>query len=396
MVFALLGPVGFFAPAFLWIIPLLGIVTRWRAIVDEVKEEKLALLWKNGFLFLVPLYGLVTVIWSINPGDAAATALRVFTFITLGAVLIGVVKRSDTGAMRDRMFTWAAHGLIATELVILADLALGGVIYESLGHGRFTSIVYSRGSVIAALTLVPVAAALARRAKWWLFSVFVIFGLATIFLLSSQSAMLVAIVSGIVYALVWWRKYLFWAVLALPMVLIPAAPAFNLLELDASDFCAIKAVKPTAAHRIVIWQFATKMTMRKPITGWGMDSARAIPGGSDFVTIAKCYNPSLKVIEDYVGERLPLHPHNSAFQLWLELGALGVLIAVFSIGHLLRRVHRDVTAAGGDSALIAAVFLSVFLVYIVSFGIWQSWLLFTCIIVFMLTSLAGPRSVKQH
>ena len=138
------------------------------------------------------------------------------------------------------------------------------------------------------------------------------------------------------------------------------------------------------------------MTLRKPITGWGMDSARSIPGGSDVVTIAKCYNPSRSKFENYVGERLPLHPHNSAFQLWLELGALGVLIAVFSLAHLLRRAHRDVTLAGGDSALIAAVFSSVFLVYIVSFGVWQSWLIFTCIIVFMLTSLASQRSAKAH
>ena len=50
----------------------------------------------------------------------------------------------------------------------------------------------------------------------------------------------------------------------------------------------------------------------------------------------------------------------------------------------------------GDGALIAAVFSSVFLVYIVSFGIWQSWLIFTCIIVFILTTLAGQREALNE
>ena len=37
MVFALLGPVGFFAPAFLWVLPLIQIVTHRRAIAAEIK-----------------------------------------------------------------------------------------------------------------------------------------------------------------------------------------------------------------------------------------------------------------------------------------------------------------------------------------------------------------------
>ena len=396
MVFALLGPVGFFAPALLWIILLIEIVTRWRAIIDDVKEEKLALLWKNGFLFIVPLYGLITVAWSNNPQDAAATALKVFTFITLGAILISVVKRNYTEPMRDRVFTWVAYGLIATELVILAELALGGVIYKSLGHDKFADIVYSRGSIIAALTLMPVAVALVRRAKWAILAVFVTLGLATIFLLSSKSAMLVVTVSGIVYTIVWWKRRLFWVVLALPILFILIAPALNLLKLDASDLCAIKAVKLTAAHRIIIWQFATEMTMRKPMTGWGMDSARAIPGGSDVVSIANCYDSSQNQMKNYVGERLPLHPHNIAFQLWLELGAVGVLVAVFAVIHLLRRALGENAAGRGDSPLIAAVFSSCYLVYSVSFGMWQSWLIFACIILFILTNLSGRLGVRNE
>jgi len=287
------------------------------------------------------------------------------------------------------VFIWVAYGLIVAELVVLAELALGGVIHKSLGHERFTDIVYSRGAVIAAMTLLPIAVALARRAKWPLLGAFVTVGLATIFLLSSESAMLVVTVSAIVYAIVWWKRRLFWAVLAFPLGFILVAPSLNLLNLDNRDLCAIKAVKETMAHRIIIWQFATEMAMRKPLTGWGMDSARAIPGGNDVVSIAKCYNPSRNKMENYAAERLPLHPHNSAFQLWLELGAIGVFIAVFSIIHQLRRAVGATRPTRADPPLIATVFSSCSLVYNVSFGIWQSWLIFACITLFILTTLSG-------
>jgi len=188
-----------------------------------------------------------------------------------------------------------------------------------------------------------------------------------------------------------WRKHLFWAVLAPSILFILLAPAFSLLDLDNRDLCAVKAVKSTAAHRLVIWKFATEMIMRKPVTGWGMDSSRAIPGGSEVVSIANCFDSSRGKMVDYVGERIPLHPHNAAFQLWLELGAIGVLIAVGSIVHLLRRADRNGAAGRGDRPLTAAVFSSTFIVYNVSFGIWQSWLIFACIVLFTLTSLSrGP------
>ena len=152
MVFALLGPVGFFAPALLWVLPLIEIVRHRHAIAHDLKERKLAVVWNNSFLFILPLYGLVSAAWSINPQDTVATAFKVFSFITLGAILIGVVRRSSSEPMRERVFSWVAYGFIAAELIILAELLLGVEIYKLLGQETFSVIIYSRGSIIAALT----------------------------------------------------------------------------------------------------------------------------------------------------------------------------------------------------------------------------------------------------
>ena len=71
-------------------------------------------------------------------------------------------------------------------------------------------------------------------------------------------------------------------------------------------------------------------------------------------------------------ERMPLHPHNGALQVWLELGAVGALVAALlamvTASRLAAPSLEPVVRAGGLAVLIAAaVELSL------SYGMWQSW-----------------------
>jgi O-antigen ligase len=69
---------------------------------------------------------------------------------------------------------------------------------------------------------------------------------------------------------------------------------------------------------------------------------------------------------------MPLHPHNAALQLWLELGGIGAVLyatlyVVCLIGLLRLPLTRRALAAG--AALVAAVFV----IGQLSFNVWQSW-----------------------
>jgi O-antigen ligase len=65
---------------------------------------------------------------------------------------------------------------------------------------------------------------------------------------------------------------------------------------------------------------------------------------------------------------LPLHPHNGALQVWLELGGIGALIAAalaWSLGGAAARSRCPPAAAGAlASAAVTAM---------LSFGAWQAW-----------------------
>jgi hypothetical protein len=70
----------------------------------------------------------------------------------------------------------------------------------------------------------------------------------------------------------------------------------------------------------LIWSFVGERIAKRPLLCWGLDASRAIPGGKEEV------RPGLS--------RLPLHPHNAALQLWLELGIPGALLSAFFVGWL--------------------------------------------------------------
>ena len=75
---------------------------------------------------------------------------------------------------------------------------------------------------------------------------------------------------------------------------------------------------------------------------------------------------------------MPLHPHNASLQVWLELGAVGVVIFVGLLSVLIVLWQRSYAAVDGRP-LIASLFGVIFLVYNISFGLWQGWLIFALI-----------------
>src|SRR5205823_3722293 len=120
--------------------------------------------------------------------------------------------------------------------------------------------------------------------------------------------------------------------------------------------------KDSAGHRLLIWSFTGDRIAERPVLGWGLDASRAIPGGNDDI------RPGQKW--------LPLHPHDAALQVWLELGAPGAALFAALLGLLWLRLAvapwprlYAAAAGGGLSAALAVAFAG--------WGIWQEWWLGT-------------------
>jgi O-antigen ligase len=123
---------------------------------------------------------------------------------------------------------------------------------------------------------------------------------------------------------------------------------------------------PSLIHRLDIWQFTIKRIAERPLQGWGFKASGAIPGGGEHYFLR---DSQQRVIGQ--GNRLPLHPHNGALQVWLELGLPGAIgfaalfaLAAYRTGRGSCRVH---------SAMALAVIATIGTSWLLSYGIWQGW-----------------------
>jgi len=108
-------------------------------------------------------------------------------------------------------------------------------------------------------------------------------------------------------------------------------------------------VQESWGERLDIWTFAAAKIVEKPWTGWGLDASRTF------------------------GAAISLHTHDAALQVWLELGAVGAVIAAaFWIGvwSLIEGLARRDRTAAAAAAGAAVAYLTI---GGLSFGVWQEW-----------------------
>jgi O-antigen ligase len=145
-------------------------------------------------------------------------------------------------------------------------------------------------------------------------------------------------------------------ILALPWALEAALPR------DAG------ALPNSAAHRLLIWDFAAERIAEKPMLGWGMDASRAIPGGTGRpdAALREAFGLTSPAAAQWFSnaQLLPLHPHNLALQVWLELGAIGAALMALLLA-LVALACRSPAACGAFAAGLVIAMLS--------YGAWQYW-----------------------
>lgn len=326
------------------------------------------------------LWGTASALWAPEPGRALSGGLGF-----AGTVLLAGAAYRAAGEDSPGRRAWLGQALVA-------GLALGlaaALLDHLTGSGLRAAVRGLReippqlafglkpaASVMALLLPLVAAAALPRR---WRVAGLALGG-GVLLWVSGDTARLAAAAGLILVALT-----------ALERRLRPGAPAWTprLLGLGMAAVLlatplllgpalrhlppSFQSLPPSAVHRLVIWDFGMERAREKPLLGWGLEAARALPGGkenpsSDRLSRLGVERPGLRAwfAAPHV-ELMPLHPHNGALQIWLELGWVGVVIAALAL-LLLAFAARGPAAAAMTGALGSA-----FITFLASFGAWQSW-----------------------
>lgn len=128
------------------------------------------------------------------------------------------------------------------------------------------------------------------------------------------------------------------------------APMVVLWGVRSGLFAGLHVIAPPSwDHRLNIWAFTGNQIVEHALRGWGIDASRTF------------------------GPAIPLHTHNAALQLWLELGALGAAMAAAFFAWVLYRIVGWTGENRRDGAMAAAVTVSYLVIGGLSFGVWQEW-----------------------
>ena len=378
LIFASFGPLALFAPRGLWLPILLLVVLRRKTLASVMSSDFLPKFARNSAFLVLPIYAGFSAVWALVPENAFVTGTKLLCYC-MAAMAVTIIVDRLSQAEKRAVIMWAVAGWLIVHVLVWVDLSTAGALSGLWKQPPFTPNRYSQGAAIAACVVLPLVVGLSRfRGRKQAF-VFAGCSVATVFFLQNEAAKL-ALVSGIlVYAIVRWRSIMFWPIILISLAGGVLSPILFAKPLSNSVSCAVFNIKTSALHRIRIYEFSSHNIFKKPILGWGMDGARSIPGGGRQLKLHDCdYKGRASKTWD-LGAAMPLHPHNGSLQVWLELGAVGVAIFIGLLGKLMLNLHRNY-AFGDGRPLIAGLFTAVFLVYNISFGLWQSWLIFAMIL----------------
>jgi O-antigen ligase len=307
------------------------------------------------------VWGALSAAWSIDPWRSLVLDLRLAGL--LGAALALAAAASRVAAPR-RLTLFLFAGTAIGIALAGYDLASAGGLSQYVSIRAFHAARLNQIAAWLTLLLLPATALLICCGQRLLALVAGFAMAATVYLLDGTTAKIALGLSLPMVALLYVRPGAVSRIAAaFAMLAILSAPlTLPRLARLPSVFATVDVFKDSAGHRLLIWSFTGERIAERPLAGWGLDAARAIPGGKVEIRPGQTW--------------LPLHPHDAALQLWLELGAPGAALFALLVGLLWLRLGKApwprlyAAAAGGSLTAALAVAFS-------GWGIWEEWWLGT-------------------
>lgn len=375
----LLMPTAVFAPkalAVIFTIAALGV------LVPIVMGRNFSLLWPPRalwFLILLGVIGVVSAFWSLTPARSVFSSVT-FLFVLFGAAVLLSVSadgsEKDGLRIRKAIIVGGAlgYGLLALELGF--DAPIMRAIMALRGHpvldGQNVNLLFNQGLSMAVLFYWPWLYALWR----WRPTIGPLLSLIVplVVFVGDADAPILAWGVGVATAIFLCVRFRAGSIIL--SVVVSLGVLFS--PIIAEKTTAItEAVGPPCClsfsgfHRLLIWQTAASHIHKHPILGSGFDTSRALYGPDDRRTMTR-YDSTGKAWWGSYMEPIPLHPHNAALQVWLELGVLGM--GAF-IGALLAVISYLGCGPSRSKGLWAssAMFGTWLFIVLVGYGAWQGW-----------------------
>jgi O-antigen ligase len=312
-------------------------------------------------------WALLSSLWAINIENSLIGALKLIGNIVVCTYIIRVVLALEPSEQAF-LVRAAIAGVCVAGLLLAIELIFGNPIYMAIRGPQYRPRelggpfwLNAPTSLVVLLTL-PITHVIAWRRGWGIASSIFLAILGVTAAVEFRTGLLALIVGAIVaFTVAKFGRRAVYGLAALVLtlsVILPILPSHYGTPTNITS--RTQWLPSSAQHRVAIWTFTAEKIWERPFAGWGMNSARDLPGGKEILYRADGM---------MMGEALPLHPHNTMLQLWVELGLPGLLAYMLFVTALFGVALRS----GTGMALVCGEIVAGLLLANVSFGIWQAW-----------------------
>ncbi|MBC8267475.1 MAG: O-antigen ligase family protein [Rhodospirillaceae bacterium] len=312
-------------------------------------------------LSLLFVWAGISSIWALNGSGALQLCFRLTFLCLAGFVLLHAsTTASSVTQVKSQKALLIGFGLSVLALIIgytyaqeTGDSLWGGYYFDPL-------TTLNNGAVIVALLLWPVTLMIWHNDKPTTAVLLLLAVSSGLMFLSSGASLLAICVGGLVYvSLMFFGRPAALVIAFATVGFIFIAPVISEKITNSETIMEIVENSPSSVkHRLIMWDFVSQKIDETPYWGFGMDSSRRLP------------QEEFRLASNM--EIMPLHPHNAALQIRLELGLPGIVLAAALVLSLFWTVLKE---AGNrqQMAVRISILCSYLSVGVVSYGVWQSW-----------------------
>lgn len=388
-------PLGVLAPkqlaALVAVAASLCVVLGWRILRESAHAPRVLLLP----LALLIIWMATTAFWTIDIEFTLAETAR-FALMALGGLILIAAARALDERGRQTVANWFMAGFAVGLGILAFEIATEGLLLRSLWwlinlDKRFIfSVTYNRATSVIGVLAWPAALFFLQRRAPIVATLCLAVGAYMVYDLQKWASLIALLCGALIFAIGFFAPRTTARVLAVGVALLLLAAPVLPRTVFAPD--AVVRAYPNIGfseyHRILIWNFAAKRVADRPLWGWGMNTSRVMPGGKDTVPTAIPERGERARLDSPV-ELMPLHPHNTPLQLWLELGLPGAILAGAMVAGLLLLAARHPDGRVARAASLATM-TGVIAISAMSFSMWQSWWLAVVWLAAMLLAAAAP------
>ncbi len=355
-------------------------------LVQYIKEKRWPLKFTTSIVVILTLtaWSAISSVWSIDGVHSLSAAFRLLLAATTLIILSEAAGRLKSSE-KHLLLRCIAYGAITGVSVTI--LSIGAIHLHTLWIQKTEMAAHelhalNRNASVIVIFLWPWSLAIIKTLGRSTAFAFVVLAAAALMLLSPSAPLIALCCAGLSFLVAWYSpKFAKFTLASVYLCSIIAIPFLGIIVPHAVTMLTEHMADPTAlVHRLIIWQFSSERILENPILGWGLNSARILPGGSQELAIGTTHTEGTTIL----GQALPLHPHNALIQIWLELGLVGLVIFSALFALLLTTIPNN-----KDGRIACCTYISVitagFVISQLGFGFWQGWWLGTLGIAAILT-----------